>query len=330
MIGLLRSYAERSRRAAQDFALSLVGPVLFVGGGFARNVHLTGSWKGGNGKPMHNAVLGVVKTALRSVDDLFFGLESAHWTRFLQAVVVAIVLFTVLPAARRSARGVLRDKMVLLRDTGTVVLVSLLSFYFVGMTYLGVVSVISFGARLFLPMLPLLLLLFGRLLADETPFQARGAVLAAVGGLAYLAGNAASYTNGGLAPHEVTGRALASRTNDGTTVHDWLLSHARADEPILASNGQGTAYALGRPVVSLTDSEYGERPWDEERVEATMDHFHIRYLLLYPNLERRQSAVLEESSFLSALVQAKPTPGFTRVAASDAAYVFERTASGGP
>jgi hypothetical protein len=324
-LGVARLYLERTRRAASDLALSLVGPVLLIGAGLYRNVHLTGSWKGGNTKPVYNPVLGVLKTAVRSIDDLFFGLESAHWTRLAQLVVVALLALAILPPLGRSIRRLQTEGRRVASDFGFVVLVSLTSFYMVGMTYLGVVSVISFGARMFLTVLPFLLLLLALPIAQTKSLPPKGAALVLLGCVAYLAGNAASYAGGRLAPHEVAGQSLAQPMADGTSVRSWLLRHTTEDEPVLASNGQATEYALGRPVVSLTDSEYGEQGWDEARIDATMNRFHVRYLLLYPHLERRLSAVQEESPLLAALVHGVPSSGFERVAASDGACVFERT-----
>lgn len=325
LAGAARVYFERSRRAVVDLALSLVAPALLIGAGVYRNIQLTGAWKGGNAKPVHNPIVRVTVTAIRSFEGLFFGEEAPHWTRVAQAVVVVLLGVALALAFRRFARE-RRESSVrsATPPMGATLLVAIASLYFCGMTYLGVVSVISYGTRMFFPMLPLFLLLLALPLAKVRALGGRDVVLVAIACVAYVVSNASTLRETKAAPHELVAARLVEPTTSGTTVRAWLESHTERDEGILASNGQATAYALHRPVVSLTDAEYAELPWDAKRVNDVMDRFHLRYIVLYPQVDARVAGVQEESPFLSALVHERPAEGFKLEAKSAGAMVFSR------
>lgn len=325
LAGVARIYFERSRRAVADLAISLVGPVLLIGAGMYRNIQLTGAWKGGNAKPVHNPILRVAVTAIRSFEGLFFGEEAPHWTRLAQGLVVVLLGWALAVAFLRFVRS-RREPPArsATPDTGAILLVAISSLYFCGMTYLGVVSVISYGTRMFFPMLPLFLLLLALPLAKARALGRRDLALVLVACAAYVASNASTLRETKAAPHELVEARLTQPTSNGTTVRAWLESHAEKDEGILASNGQATAYALHRPVVSLTDAEYAELPWDAKRVNDVMDRFHLRYVVLYPQVDSRVAGVQEESPLLSALVHERPADGFKLEAKSEGAMVFSR------
>jgi hypothetical protein len=324
VIGVVRLYRERTGRALGDLALSLVGPIVLIGAGFYRNVALTGSWKGGNGKHVYHSVASILETTAKSLYDLVFALDGPRWTRAIDLALLVVVAWGLAPLLRTALGRLRAASWHEVPSDGLVALVAFVAFYFVVMIYLGVVSVIAFGTRMLLPLLPALLLLLALPIGQRRSLG-RHPVIPIVVGAAYLLANVLSYDEvGPTPPHRIARADLEAPMQDGQGVGEWLLAHTRADEPLLASNGQGTSYALGRRVVSLTDSEYGERPWDEARVLETMARFHARYVVLYPHLDPHSGAVQAESSFLSTLLDGKVPEEFSLVATSASAEVFER------
>jgi hypothetical protein len=323
VIGTVRLWRARTGRALGDLALSLVGPIVLVGAGCYRNVALTGSWKGGNGKLVYHSVASVLETTAKSLYDLVFALDGPRWTRAIDLVLLVLVAWVLAPLLKTAIGRLRASRWREVPSDGFIALVSFVAFYFVVMVYLGVVSVIAFGTRMLLPLLPALLLLFALPIAHRRSLG-RHPALPMVAGAAYLLANVLSYDEvGPTPPHRIARADLEAPMQSGQGVGEWLLAHTQADEPLLASNGQGTSYALGRRVVSLTDSEYGERPWDEARVLETMARFHARYVVLYPHLDPHSGAVQAESSFLSSLLDGASPDGFSLVATSASAEVFE-------
>jgi hypothetical protein len=218
-----------------------------------------------------------------------------------------------------------------------VVVLSFIAVYTAAFIYLGLFSVISFSAKMFYPIFPLLLLLLAWALSEtwkRTP-RASWPRKAFVAGLAtvlctYCAINfrdiVGSRTTGGTSILEY--RRIAERfeaaTRQGEPLRSWFEQNVPAGGPIVASDGQSTAYALHRETVSLVSSEYSNLVWNENAVRQVMDEFHSGVLILYPNTDAESNPVQAESEFLAALLRGKVPPWLTVAAENSEVKIFQR------
>jgi hypothetical protein len=310
----------------RDWFQRLAATAIPAGGlmavGFVRNVTLTGTWKGGNTKVARHGVAGVVKETVKSFWHLFGGDAVGLAVRVSQ--LLALIALALLFVAWRSRPR--REAALLL---------AIAAVYAAAMFYLGVRSDISYGTRMFFPILPLLLLLLGCFLEPLAAAPRRTLLAAGAAGYALcgLLGVARAHPGVEVAVRD----RLALPTASGEPLRDWLRAHLDRREAVLAADGQATGFVLGCPAVSLLESEYSDTDWTEEEVARTMDRFHVRYLILYPNPASSGAADLQqESHYLHGLIAGgdRPSPGAGLVlAARNAdAIVLERAAAraGGP
>lgn len=308
---------ERSRRAWLGLASVSVSAVL-IGLGFARNYLLVGSWKGGNTKSVHNDLWPVLHDFFLSIYHVLLG-EAAPASGALElllalAVAGAIALYA----------GVLyRNRSAVLRDRGVHILAAFLLFYVTGMIYLGMESVISFGTRMFKPLLPVLLL-FGAIAYKSTAVRDGGrgasriglAALFAVSVAGYMAINLRSYVAPPEQPrHSLIRAQLDAPLDDGRSLVDWIDRNLTMDRPLFATDGQATGYLLKRKVVALTSAEYSDQAWTADAVRATMERFDATHLIIYYGLSD-QTSVIRQSPFLQELSRGA-LPDWLRVVADN-------------
>jgi len=300
--------ARRTRRAFEALVVTLAPALVLVAAGFARNIQLTGSWKGGNTKIVHHPLVSMVKLTIVSFSHLLLGDGESRPARACQGLFLLCLGF-VLVRWRRWPRGPAASRAF--------VIASVAALYSALMFYVGSRSVISYGARMFLPVLPFLLLLLATVVEPAKDARGRLAVLVGCGAYALSALlNAPPARSGHL---EVASR-LARPMSDGAPLRAWIDAHVGPQESLLAADGQATGHLLRRPVVSLVGSEYSDETWSEGSIERTMERFGIRYLILY----RPATGVEAESSFLSALIEGRPDPHLGLAARNDQTLVFER------
>lgn len=313
----LRALRERSRRAWLGLASVALSAVL-IGIGFARNYLLVGSWKGGNTKSVHNDLVPVLNDFFLSIYHVFLGEAApAAGVPELLWVLVAAGMITLYV-------GVLyRNRSAILRDCGVHIIAAFLLFYVAGMIYLGMESVISFGTRMFKPLLPVLLL-FGAILYRSTAARDGGrnasrlglAALFAVSVAGYMAINLRSY----LAPpelprHSLIRAQLDAPLDDGRSLIDWIDRNLAMDRPLFATDGQATGYLLKRKVVALTSAEYSDQAWTADAVRAAMKRFDATHLIIYYGLSD-QTSVIRQSPFLQELARGT-LPDWLRIVADN-------------
>ena len=304
---------------------------------FWRNIANTGSWKGGNTKDVFNPLLGFLKTAAGTAYQLVLGnlvrdrlglLEAAFAVGALAvAVVVLLKLAPNVRAIRPSSRVL----------TTLIVIVTFSGVYTAAFIYLGLFSVISFSAKMFYPIFPLLLLLLAWVLSETwkrvpRPSWQRTAFAAglAMALLSYCAvnvrdilGSQATRFSSILEFRRVAGRFEAP-TPRGEPLRSWVEENIPAGDPIVASDGQSTAYALQREAVSLVSSEYSDHVWNEAAIRQVMDSFHSEVLILYPNTTAESNPVQVESEFLSGLLHGEMPSWLTLAAENAEVKIFRR------
>lgn len=313
--------ARRDRRSALALALSVGTALPLFAPLLVRNQLVAGTWRGGNDVDVDHPVLELLaKTAWTGV-HLVIG-DASGPARVLQALLSVAVLAALVLLVRRRPD---------LRDGAFVLLAAAVVVYSVLMFEAGLVSAISYGPRMFLPVLPAALLLVALVAArvrDARPVASGAAVRAgaAVVAVAALAvGVLGAFAKADTPPHVGVSERLAAPVAGGGTAAQWLGAHLAPGEPILAADGQATGYVLQEPVVGLVESTFSDTRWDEETIDATMDRFGARYLLLHRHPQDGGGALVQqESPFLGILLAGRPAESLRPVASSAEVLVLER------
>jgi len=300
------------RRAALRGAAAMLVATGIIALGLLRNVLQVGDWKGGNEKVVHHALSGVLVDFVAAIVRLFSGNGLSAGVLLPDLLLGAgLVLLAGIAFGGRAAWKPRRAALL-------AAALCFIGLYCAAMIHMGQASVITFGIRMFFPLLPSCLLVLALLVtqAQERLAPARQGLFTA--GLLLASAAYVGLNVRGLlrqhpepAPHLVARAALQQEVGPGRTLEAWIGEHVRPDEVIVATQGQATAYALHRPTLSLVSLSYSKQRWDEAAVKAAMRGYHATYLLLYAG-ERPE---LFQSPFLEAL-QAGTCPSWLAPAAA--------------
>jgi hypothetical protein len=327
-------------RFRTEFLLSTLAPAMFTGSLMLRNVIVVGTWKGGNEMSVHHPVSGVLADYARAQLHLVLGQHPVTfgvWEGLL--VVGCLGVTTLLIIAVRKAglpvggwqwMGDLRRPSAVAMMVGLCVLV-----WSAGMFYAGLRTVISFGTRMFLPMLPLYLLLLGmgvNWLASRWPAPAQSAWLK-IGLLLFTVGYAGVnardlYDRPSPAPHEILAAEYAKPMGDGSSLLRWVESHIPVGESIVAADGQATGYLLHRRTVSMVGPEFSPVRWECDEVRKQLKRFKANFVILYkPSFTVDPESLLNSSSFVATSVTPQPPScGFVIAAENPAVRILESAA----
>jgi hypothetical protein len=277
-----------------------LGPIAYV---MIRNLHIAGTWRGGNDLAVHNSLWSVLRAFIAVCYLLPFG--TARATLGL-GVCIAVVILAILVLLFTSGRN--KGNGVLLRSP-VPLLFFLVTGYCTGLIYLGTSTMISFNTRYFLPIYPEFILLCTVvvihywLAASEPGIRRTVRLLGAIAMFGYAFLNIYSIYHFSLVPKHVTLLALfAEPTPDGVPLKRWVDSRIPAEAPVLATDGQATAYILHRPTIAMAEQAFSKRRWDEKEVQQTMSTYHAKYLIIYPGLSPEDSPEQQESQFLLSLI----------------------------
>lgn len=321
LYGLLRFLRLRDRVRASELCALLI-PIGLAGALMARNILLVGDWKGGNQLPVSNPLRGVLADCPRAQLHLLLGEHAVKFGMWEGLLLVGGL-----------GLGALLVRLLLLAepDTGArlpaspalwTLPLTCAAVYCAGLCYAGMHTVISFGTRMFLPVLPLYLLLFGlalHWLISRANFSGgrlwfQTALCALVAG--YIGVNARDLGIPVVNSSQTALSALfAERTADGQPLWDWVNSHIAPTAVIAAQNGQETGYLLHRRTLGLVESEYSAERWECPEIRNQMNRFGARYLILYPHPDQ-SSLLLKESRFAAEAASREPGCGF-EIAAED-------------
>lgn len=302
----------RRHQVALRAGLSLSVSWVIIALGLVRNHLLVGTWRGGNDKPMHHPLLGVLRAFPAELYHLISGrIGNAHYGLLdvLLPLALAVVLITCLVNLGRTRAPGSSGSTSLLQAGLCYCLV-----YCAALIYASHVSVISFTSRMFAPLLPVALLLFAAIISrvqlrlgrQRTFFLATLAVLSC----SYVAVNVRSLRSQPhlIMEHEKVQAALEEEMAPGRPLTTWIAANLPSDQVVLATDGQGTGYVLNRPTVSLAPQNFTTHHWDEQEIRLLMRTYHARFLILYPEDEPE----IYNSAFLSGLLAGHLPPWLTQ------------------
>lgn len=323
----LASIRRRLRLGVVRLACLSIAATL-IGIGLARNALLVGNWRGGNEKAVVHPVADILHDVVIAGHELVFGgLAIAKFGPF-EAIFVAatVVVAGAVVIDRQLQSGLLAE----LR-TGTVeILVAAILVYIGAMAYVSLTSVISFGSRMFFPLLPIGLLIVGVTITKlqsqtaNSRHKHRLAMLALCSlALAYGGINAQSFLEKSwLPPHQRVEQQMRG-VHDGESLFDAIRQHIGSGDAIVSNKGQAAGYVLQRPVVSLVAQEYSTQVWDESAVKGVLTRYGAQYLILF-NGDNKSAPELGESRFLSTLMMGRTPAWLELVLANGEVKVFRR------
>ena len=325
--------SRRRDRQSVIAAACLALPAGLISGLLTRNILLTGSWKGGNTKAVVHPLMAVLKQFGVSTYHLFFGegvptrLGALQVTLCVGLVLLSILLFVTI--ARLSSSLGIRTALGSGFPHAGLLLVYVV-VYNAGMIYLGMFSVISFGSRMFYPLLPVYLLLSGLVLTRVRALPgARSTPLAWIACAAMIVGSywginlENTVAHRSVPPDRVVEASFAFPSRTGGSLRSWFDANVPLDAVVVATNGQATAYALKREAVSLVGSHYSDQHWDEEEVRAVMQRYGARLLILYPQTDPMIEPVQQESAFLRELIEGRRPQWLQLTAENGQVMIFQ-------
>jgi hypothetical protein len=301
----------KRRYVIRQFMFSFIS-VLIIAMGFLRNVILSGTFKGGNTKEVSTGIQDVMDTFLTSAFHLFLGSETLRRDVFPPGILESTLLLTmaVVVALIIRSKANIMDRVSSVFWNGPCLLLTLFTIIYIGsMIYLGTCTVISFGERLFLPILPVVFLLSALLLAAKegllgglckyrTPFVLAIVTLAVCYSLINLR---SSLREEPSFPHNLVEARLTKPLPDGTPLMSWIDTHIPPDAVLVAADGQATAHVLKRKTLSLVGSHFSNQAWTEKRIRDLMLSYNSEFLILYPEAQDTKQRA-RESRFIKGLL----------------------------
>lgn len=320
---------QRSGRTSRHLAAAILA-LAAVAANMARNVMVSGSWKGGVAKQGSHLVPAGLRDLWAAIRDVVLGVYHVVLGGFVavrvgfgEVLLGAGLLVLLWLAIRARTRSAERKSLLRLMK----LIVGMMAVYCVAVAAANLTMVVSSGARYFVPLVPLIGLLavvwfstFDVGSRGRTFRIASGALIVA-GYLSIHARHWVAYTP--PAPHQEIVKAFAEPIAGGGDLSTWFHSNVAPAEVVTASNGQATAYVLHRPNLCLADPPYSTMVWTESAVFREMNRFKSSYLVLYTHLPAGFSPDQEESPFLRDLLYGK-VPDWLYVAAQNGSVIVFR------
>jgi hypothetical protein len=323
---VLQFLLQRNRLRIMSLAAALI-PIILAGAVMFRNVATVGSWKGGNDMQVHHPFADVMADYVRAHVHLVLGQHAFHFGVWETLFLVGVLCVTVLLIA--AVKNVKWQ-----RPCNPILLLGFcVGIYTAGILYAGARTPISFGTRMFLPILPLYLLVLGPVFTWLTRRWASGwpgiLLKSAIflGAAGYLGSNVRDLYQPRKVPQDqVLAEEYAEPVAGGQLLLAWVQSHVSPTTPLFSEEGQATGYFLARPVISLVGPRYSPVRWECESITKEMRRFAASYLILYKTSSSSDDLeLLASSSFLAEAVSRRPACGFVIVAENPDVRILELT-----
>ena len=292
-----------------------------------RNAVVAGTWMGGNSRPVHHSVSSVLFRFVIAAIELAVGPIQRPRPAYLVLIAAAMAL----AAAGVAVCARARKLAVAIGGREIALVVGYIVVYCGAIAYLGTVTQITIEARMFLPLLPLVLLAIAVLLSAEpvsSSTRTRTAARVLVGSfmVAYaLAGLGTVLRPARYPEHRFVADALALPMANGVPLARWLEETIPPDATIVSVEGQATEYVFHRNTISVTGRDFTNLVWDEAEMRDTMARFGAWYLVVYPDVVAKGATDHLDSELLRRLLAGNIPPWLELVAENPKAMVFRRT-----
>ncbi len=305
----------RDRFRHYAVAVLVAGPI--VAAGLLRNTLLVGTWRGGNEKVVHHPLGGVVTETVRAFDSLLLGERLTRVENLAHAAIIAIALLCIgIMLRQRLGRQHTGDQAsaktasVAGQELGMIVLT-----YCACMFYAGLKTVISYGDRMFLPILPMLLVTLAcaemASRVRPNPAQGQGASKWLQAGFIVLCLGYVGVNASHLLAHpldrsrtQTTHDMLLVEQRDGKTAADVVRSLVAGGKSIIASDGQMLGHMLNQPTVSMVSQEYSSKEWTQALVRETARRFKSGAVVIRRPAPKEESNIdIVPSEFVRQLAQ---------------------------
>ncbi len=271
---------------AKRFLVAAVSACAVMAVGLLRNISLVGHWRGGNEKQVFHPVASVLSQTVGAMDTLVLGPAGGPVSLGLHAVFWALLVGGCLWWRTNGAKREQHLAAPVWRDQAAWAWVLVVGVYGACMFYAGVTTVISYAARMFVPVLPLVFLsaVYGLCRTVKAKgeswwfggagsVRARGALSVCVA--LYVGLNAWQLSPLDLS-RNVARRAMLFEDRDhGRTAHEAVNALLKPGQAILASSGQSIGQLLGVPTVSMVSTEYAKLPWDDALMRDVVKRFQV-------------------------------------------------------
>jgi hypothetical protein len=290
---LARDLLGRKRREIVGSVITLAAAIALVGAGMVRNILIVGNWRGGNEKAVENPILELGGKTLWAINQLFMGSTSCSETHTctvrlaLVLIASAVVLWAVRGRTWRHSvpKHYHLDLETLSRRTPSLDLLTLTLTYSACMFYVARITVITYDSRLFLPVLPFLLILAASLwhrLVGASKDLPRWLPIVGVLSLAMYVGLnlTAFFATDMRGAADSVRVALGARVASNESARSVVKRLAGESGVVLATNGQPIGYWLGNPTISLVPPQFARTIWDESTVRREMDRYSASILII--------------------------------------------------
>jgi hypothetical protein len=250
--------------------LALLPGAALIAGLMLRNFLLVGSAKGGNTKSITQSLTGLIETTVIGfVDGLgatsLSDFRAGGWTAGL-AAMGAVALALMLAAALVGTWS--RRRLPWGAEAGLVASFALV--YTAGVIAVSRGTMLTFGLRYLLPVLPCLVVLLVAAAWSES--RLLRALTAAAAVLATVAGS-------GAYQRRWEARAAQAPKPDQRLL-EWAGSRGRRPAPVLAVGiSQATALELGGSVLIVPRSYFTARPWTVEQLREVVTRYGVTHVI---------------------------------------------------
>jgi hypothetical protein len=130
-----------------------------------------------------------------------------------------------------------------------------------------------------------------------------------------------------MPPDRIVKASFALPSGAGENLRSWFDANVPLGAVVVATNGQATAYALRRKVVSLIGSHFSDERWGEKEVRALMQQYGATFLILYPSIDPTIESVQQESPFLQGLIEGQRPQWLQLAAENSKVMIFQSRAT---
>jgi hypothetical protein len=287
----VRHLLSRDRVLVRGYALALVVGGATVALGVARDLILVGNWQGGNQMAVPHELIRVVLASAQALNGLLVygpGPTSDSATVIARVVCLGLFYLGVLVLLARYLQRRPRRWLQVSREGSVVLDLAVLSaVYGAGMFYAALTSPITYGVRMFLPVLPLLFVVIG--FAIDRMFSVvrmpdvvgRPSALALVGSLvAYAFLNVSGPSEPPVIDMPGLAAALDAVGPSKESAREVIDRLVGQDGVVLANEGHVVGYALQKRTVTLVSRSFSVVDWTEPNVRALVAQFHVSAVVI--------------------------------------------------